>query len=957
MPRIAPRALPNDAAQVAINARLLSGDLESWADILDIFNLEPGSPVPTKTGPTNTMSLLAGFYWLNWAQQEVGSGFQNIDVAVVPIAGNSLVLPAPPTSNLTIFTGTGSPPSPQITNLGMAIGSDTSPNGPYPLNSIALAVDAPTVAPTVVPIVPPSGGTVTKETYTSNFTGWTSGASVSPFSWTYVPGVGGSGLVAGVEQGFYAAAGSGPSNYAYSPALFSFATATQFTLNLDISTAITSTLNSNDGYIRLSTGGNGAGGNLQLNFRDGGSITWQDQAGGGAITTIAPGGTVTNTRGYNVNIIAVAGTPNASNVNTYNVSVTVTEYLTPGSPTPTAVVFATSVPLTLTYGGENILLGGVNGLAGQNVSIFVARITISSTQPTTVVPVFSSYVYTEANVLGFESSTSPASTVVQVDNGYQDLVTIVPLVGAAPAVSEIFLYRAATGTSSTSFLSVVNGLSADGGFQIVTVGVATPNFIPATTPDNSAPLIGTSYFFTATMTNTGPTVFSLNGSPFALVDTSGAPLTASAVIAGQNYTAEFEAPYISNATGNVSAGPMQTVIPVTNTTGAVFGCAITDNQGAIPPGTTIVSVQAGVSFTLSQGLTANMTIGDIIAVSPAVASFTLRAGFAYLDFTPTADLGSALVTTDFDPPPSDMQGIIALPNAIMAAFDTNELLLSEQGFPYAFPLKYRLPTDSQVVAIAVIDATVIILTQSRPYTAYGNTPAAFVMTREEFIQGCVAKRSVSYLRGLGVIYASTDGIYAYAGQGQIRSLTENYFTIREWLPLNPPSIIGTVHQGLYFFWYTTLDGTKGGYILDPTPNGFGLVEMDWHCIAVALNSSDDSLFMVLDEGVIAAGVTPANNELVQFDAAPTLRPYVWKSKLWQFQHPTTFVNWRVRAGNYITSLLQLFSDRAQFGSVVPSTLDDYPMPSVNAGHEFECQFTGTADIQTVEFAEDVVELA
>jgi hypothetical protein len=116
-------------------------------------------------------------------------------------------------------------------------------------------------------------------------------------------------------------------------------------------------------------------------------------------------------------------------------------------------------------------------------------------------------------------------------------------------------------------------------------------------------------------------------------------------------------------------------------------------------------------------------------------------------------------------------------------------------------LDYRLNVDTDIVGIANIDNTVVIGTKSFPYLAFGNDPAAYSMSKLEVPQACVAKRSFAYLVGIGVVFASPDGLIAIAGTGQVRNLTETVFTRHQWQALEPETIIGVAHDDVYHFWY------------------------------------------------------------------------------------------------------------------------------------------------------------
>jgi hypothetical protein len=228
----------------------------------------------------------------------------------------------------------------------------------------------------------------------------------------------------------------------------------------------------------------------------------------------------------------------------------------------------------------------------------------------------------------------------------------------------------------------------------------------------------------------------------------------------------------------------------------------------------------------------------------------------FYDSKRTVELGDVLVTVGYDIPPADLHSIIALPNGIMAGLSGNQLCLSAQNAPYAWPVAYRLTIDTIGIALGAIDTTVLVLTQAHPYTAWGATPDAFSMSKEISPQGCVSKRSVAFLRGQGVVYASANGLVAYSGQGRAPLITREFFTFEQWTALNPPSILGIAHDDRYFFWYEKTNGDKGGYVLDASENGFGLIELDFHATAAYVDPLTDILYVNLDEGstkVLAPG--------------------------------------------------------------------------------------------------------
>jgi hypothetical protein len=139
----------------------------------------------------------------------------------------------------------------------------------------------------------------------------------------------------------------------------------------------------------------------------------------------------------------------------------------------------------------------------------------------------------------------------------------------------------------------------------------------------------------------------------------------------------------------------------------------------------------------------------------------------------------------------------------MVGFRANQLCFSVQNRPHAWPVGWRLNTDTAIVGIGAVDTTVVVGTRSFPYIASGVDPSAFSMAKLEVQQACVSKRSVVPILGLGVVFASPDGLVAVLGPGQVRNLTEETFTREQWQALAPETIIAASHDNVYHFFYDT----------------------------------------------------------------------------------------------------------------------------------------------------------
>ena len=87
---------------------------------------------------------------------------------------------------------------------------------------------------------------------------------------------------------------------------------------------------------------------------------------------------------------------------------------------------------------------------------------------------------------------------------------------------------------------------------------------------------------------------------------------------------------------------------------------------------------------------------------------------------PTFNLG--IVNSEWVAPPSDLKGLVAMPNGIMAGFSGNNICFSEPFFPHAWPIRYRLATNFSIVSMGRYGQTLIVTTKGFPYAVVGARP-------------------------------------------------------------------------------------------------------------------------------------------------------------------------------------------------------------------------------------------
>lgn len=187
---------------------------------------------------------------------------------------------------------------------------------------------------------------------------------------------------------------------------------------------------------------------------------------------------------------------------------------------------------------------------------------------------------------------------------------------------------------------------------------------------------------------------------------------------------------------------------------------------------------------------------------------------SYVDLPEDSPIQEVVGTLSYNPPPDDLQGIIALPNGMLAGFTGNKLYFSEPYIPHAWPEKYVLTTNFDIVGLGAFGRSIAIMTKGNPYIATGITPDAMAMELIEVNYPCVNKRGIVDL-GYAVAFPSTDGLILVSSEGA-KLVTRELFTRDQWQQLNPQTMVACQYDGRYVACYSYVDAagvTKSGTII------------------------------------------------------------------------------------------------------------------------------------------------
>ncbi|MFR9719867.1 hypothetical protein ACL00X_10975 [Aeromonas diversa] len=311
---------------------------------------------------------------------------------------------------------------------------------------------------------------------------------------------------------------------------------------------------------------------------------------------------------------------------------------------------------------------------------------------------------------------------------------------------------------------------------------------------------------------------------------------------------------------------------------------------------------------------------------------------SYSDGKKDGELGPVLETYGYLMPPEAMRGLCLMANGICAGFIGNTVLFSEPYLPYAWPEKYKLTTEHDVVAIAAIDTALVVGTQGYPYLFQGASPSSITGQKLSSVQqACVSARSMVALDGL-VLYASPDGLVGVGADGG-HLVTEQIITREQWQAMRPDTLRAWYSEGKY----VALTDTHG-FVFDPKSGDFRILSGRWDA-AVA--------DMQLDALMIAKG-----NQLHQWRGGDVALPMRWRSKVFVLPPGVRLGAARLMGDELAKVGFALWVDGVKVFELLPGLVPPgaFRLPSVR-GRRWQVEINGTAAVERITLGGSITEVS
>lgn len=236
-----------------------------------------------------------------------------------------------------------------------------------------------------------------------------------------------------------------------------------------------------------------------------------------------------------------------------------------------------------------------------------------------------------------------------------------------------------------------------------------------------------------------------------------------------------------------------------------------------------------------------------------------------------AMLGDDLISDGWLPPPADLKGVISLPNGALAGFRKNQLCFSEPYQPHAWPVSYRFQTESDIVGIAAYGTTVVACTKTRPYVADGVEPSSVTTQAVSEVWPCLSKQSVCSV-GDGVVFATKHGL-AYVGLQGTNIMSRDIFTVEEWGPMDPSTVVTRAANGRMYLLYKPATSAQSQLLRIDRGEAAQVTMLAADCNTLYVDPLNGELYVVSKEVYLYDSLYGSRNV------------FVWRSKEIELQQP------------------------------------------------------------------------
>ena len=262
-------------------------------------------------------------------------------------------------------------------------------------------------------------------------------------------------------------------------------------------------------------------------------------------------------------------------------------------------------------------------------------------------------------------------------------------------------------------------------------------------------------------------------------------------------------------------------------------------------------------------------VAEFTMPNPTPASTT-----GYVDTSTDAlvVLNDVLASTDWAPPPDELDGLVAMPGGFLVGFSGNTIHFSVPYRPHAWPAGYDQSVVHDIVGLGVVQQSLVVVTNGYPSVGSGTSPEQFTLTAIQTVEPCLSRGSIIVdLEGVG--YASNNG-FMRVGPGGLQNMTRGLLTTHQWISeYFPTEMLACLHDSQLL----AFDDSGVGASIDYAEDRLGISRITIAPgISAVWNDNENGHTYFCSGNTVYRWAPPIGDPMVAY----------WKSKEFNLPEPT-----------------------------------------------------------------------
>jgi hypothetical protein len=266
-----------------------------------------------------------------------------------------------------------------------------------------------------------------------------------------------------------------------------------------------------------------------------------------------------------------------------------------------------------------------------------------------------------------------------------------------------------------------------------------------------------------------------------------------------------------------------------------------------------------------------------------VADIPADSGAVYDDHLLDEETGDVLPSDNWYPPVDGLSGICLCPGGFAVGFAGKDVYFSVTALPHAWPAAWAVPMPDDIVAVAPMGNSVIVMTVRGTFLVTGSSQDSMSVAQIAGNLPCISAASVVAAAGM-VFYASPDGLVGVNGT-EATLMTKHLYDRQDWQALNPDTLLSHFWDNCYYGFTDT-----AAFAIDFSSDRPDVARLSISPSAVYVDDFADRFYYAY------------GTELRYIGVGGTRKGATWTSRLTMFPREVAFAWVRVQAEAYPLAL-------------------------------------------------------